>query len=171
MVLFHTYAQGFAWFWNGLAGADFPFARSGRQRAHNRQSESEFRNAGATGFTLTISGSGLPPGATVQMGSSVLATTLVNATEVTALVPAGIIRSPGNLLGEVVNPGGSASGLFSFTVNPQARLSIVTASLLPSGTVGTPYSLALAATGGMAPTKAGPWRVKSSPRTVADHAQ
>jgi uncharacterized protein (TIGR03437 family) len=109
--------------------------------------------AGSAGFTLTISGTGFLPGATVQINGSVLATTFVNAEQVTALVPASIIGSPGYVLGEVVNPGGAASGLFPFKVNPQTRLSILTTSPLPSGAVGTPYSLALAATGGVAPYK------------------
>jgi uncharacterized protein (TIGR03437 family) len=107
---------------------------------------------GSGGFTLTISGTGFLPGATVQMGS-VLTTTFVNTTQLTALVPAGVIGNPGNLLVEVVNPGGEASGIVNFTINPLPRLSILTASPLPPGTVGTPYSLALDATGGTAPYK------------------
>jgi uncharacterized protein (TIGR03437 family) len=112
---------------------------------------------GGPGFTLTINGAGFVSGATVQMGSTVLATTFINSTQLTALVPAALITGLGNLLVEVRNPGGGVSDIFTFTVTPAPKLSILTASPLPSGVVGVPYSLAFAATGGTTPYKS--WTV------------
>ena len=109
--------------------------------------------AGSAGFTLTVNGTGFLSGASVRIGSVLLATTFVNSTQLTALVPASLIGTSGSLLVQVANPGASVSDIFTFTVSPAAKLSILTSSPLPSGTVGTPYSVALAATGGTTPYK------------------
>ena len=108
---------------------------------------------GGPGFTLTVNGGGFVSGATVQMGSTTLATTFINSTQLTALVPANLIAILGNVLVEVRNPGGGDSDIFTFTVTPTPKLSILTASPLPPGVVGVPYSLALSATGGITPYK------------------
>jgi uncharacterized protein (TIGR03437 family) len=111
--------------------------------------------AGGPGFTLTINGTGFVPQSTVNFGCSgtpaFLTSTFVSATELTAAVPADMIASPGNCVLVVDNPQGSVSDFYQYTVNPAARLSILTTSSLPSGTVDVPYSLALSATGGVPP--------------------
>src|SRR5215831_12596781 len=47
--------------------------------------------AGGTGFTLTVNGANFTSDATVQWSTTALSTTVVNATQVTAAVPAGLI--------------------------------------------------------------------------------
>jgi uncharacterized protein (TIGR03437 family) len=112
---------------------------------------------GSGGFTLTVNGVGFVSGAMVEMGGSRLATTFVNATQLTALVPASLIGSVGSILVAVLNPGAGTSDILQFTVSPPAQLSILTSSPLPPGMIGTAYSLVLAATGGMTPYKS--WAV------------
>jgi uncharacterized protein (TIGR03437 family) len=114
--------------------------------------------ASGAGFTLTIDGTGFVPQSTVNFGCSgmqtVLTSTFVSATQLTAVVPATMIASPGNCVLVVYNPQGTgeaASNFYQYTVNPAAKLSILTTSPLPSGTVDVPYSLALSATGGVPP--------------------
>ena len=52
------------------------------------------------------------------------------------------LYSPGSI-------GEAASDFYPYTINPAVRLSILTTSPLPPGTVDVPYSLALSATGGV----------------------
>jgi uncharacterized protein (TIGR03437 family) len=108
---------------------------------------------GSPAFTLTVNGTRFVSGATVQIGSAILPTTFISATQLTALVPASLVGSLGNLLVQVRNPGGGGSDIATFTVSPVPKLSIVTLSPLPPGAVGVPYSLSLAATGGTTPYK------------------
>lgn len=108
--------------------------------------------AGGPGFTLTINGTGFVPQTTVMFGCPIavdVTTTFVSATQLTALIPASLITSPGTCTLGLENP--QASSIYFFTVNPAAKLSILTTSPLPSGTVDVPYSLALSATGGVPP--------------------
>jgi uncharacterized protein (TIGR03437 family) len=111
--------------------------------------------AGTAGFTLTVNGNGFVSGSTVQWNGVALQTTLVSATQLTALVGSSLIASSGTSAITVFSPGGLQSNAVTFTINPQAAgaLSILTASPLPNGAVGVPYSQALSATGGTTPYK------------------
>ena len=111
--------------------------------------------AGAAGFTLTVNGAGFISGSAVQWNGVALQTTLVNATQMTALVGSSLVASSGTANVTVFSPGGLQSNAVTFTINPQATgpLTILTASPLPNGAVGVPYSQALSATGGTTPYK------------------
>jgi uncharacterized protein (TIGR03437 family) len=107
---------------------------------------------GSPGFTLTVSGSGFVNGSTVQWNGSALGTTYVSGSQLNASVLASQIANLGNATVTITNPGGAVSNSLAFTINV-ATLSITTGSPLPVGTVGVPYSQALAATGGVTPYK------------------
>jgi len=64
---------------------------------------------GGAAFTLTIFGTNLISGTTVQWNSSPLSTTFQSTTQLTASVPAFLIASAGNANIRVVNPSGLAS--------------------------------------------------------------
>jgi uncharacterized protein (TIGR03437 family) len=114
-------------------------------------------NAGGPGFTLTINGTGFVPQSSVQFGcndATTLSSTFVSATQLTAFVPASLIVSPGLCYFGVNSPQSSGpvlSPIYTFTLNPAVKLSVLTVSPLPSGTVDVPYTLALSATGGVPP--------------------
>jgi uncharacterized protein (TIGR03437 family) len=108
--------------------------------------------AGTSGFSLTVNGTGFVPGATVWMGST-LETAYVSSTQLIASVPASVVASPGTTLVQVQNPGGVVSNLFTYVIESANKLSVITPSPLPAGTVGVPYSVALAASGGVTPYK------------------
>ncbi|MGB6946303.1 MAG: IPT/TIG domain-containing protein [Bryobacteraceae bacterium] len=114
--------------------------------------------AGGAGFTLTINGTGYVPQSTVTFNCNdaptYLTSTFVSATQLTAFVPASLIASPENCILAVYNPlgtGEAVSDLDTYVINPAVKLSILTTSPLPSGTLDVPYSLALSATGGVPP--------------------
>jgi uncharacterized protein (TIGR03437 family) len=116
--------------------------------------------AGGAGFTLTIDGTGFVPQSSVTFNCgdtpTSLTSTFVSATQLTAFVPGSLIASPANCILAVYSPegtGAAASNFYNYVLNPAAKLSILTASPLPSGTVDVPYSLALSATGGVPPYK------------------
>lgn len=79
-------------------------------------------SAGSLGFVLGLQGSGFVPGSVVQWNGSALATTLVTATQLTAVVPAADISQPGSAQLTVVNPapGGGTSSALSLTIGPPA---------------------------------------------------
>jgi hypothetical protein len=89
--------------------------------------------AGSTGFTLTVNGSGFIAASAVDWNGSPLTTTYVNASQVTAAVPASDLTSAGIASVTVVNPapGGGTSTAASFTINPSNPVPSV-ASLLPT---------------------------------------
>ena len=74
------------------------------------------------GTTLTITGSGFAPGATVTIGGQAAATvSAVTPTQITVTTPAG---PPGNATVLVTNPGGAISGLataFQYSSTPQPQ--------------------------------------------------
>jgi photosystem II stability/assembly factor-like uncharacterized protein len=73
--------------------------------------------AGASGFTLTISGGAFTPTAIVQWNGANLATTYGSATQLTATVPAGDLAAAGTAAVTVVIPGGNVSNPFTFTID------------------------------------------------------
>jgi sugar lactone lactonase YvrE len=76
--------------------------------------------AGAAGFTLQVNGSGFASGDVVQWNGIDLATTFVNAGQLTATVPAGQVLQPGIA---VITVNGLSNSL-TFTVSPPPSLSI-----------------------------------------------
>lgn len=71
---------------------------------------------GSAGFTLTVSGTGFVPGATVDFNHAPLATTFVDNEHLTATVPAANIANAGTIAVTVVNPtaGGGPSNVVYF---------------------------------------------------------
>jgi hypothetical protein len=76
--------------------------------------------AGSAAITLTAIGFGYVPGSQIQWNGTVLATTFISGTHLTAQIPASDLAAPASVLVSVVNPtpgGGQSVGQF-FTVNP-----------------------------------------------------
>jgi uncharacterized protein (TIGR03437 family) len=115
--------------------------------------------AGASGFTMQVTGSGFVTGSIAQWNGSALVTTYLDASHLGASVPASLVATAGTASVTVSNTGGVVSNALTFTVNPATTsgLTIITASPLPNGAVGSPYSQALDATGGATPYKS--WAV------------
>lgn len=89
-------------------------------------------NAGGAGFTLTVNGTGFISTSVVDWNGTPLVTTLVNATQLTALVPVGDLVSGGTISITVVTPapgGGTSPSPATFTVD---NLVAVLASALPN---------------------------------------
>ena len=74
--------------------------------------------AGASPFTLTVTGTNCAPGVVVQWNAQPLATTLVSATQVTAFVQASLFESAGVVPITLVNRNGAGSNQALFTINP-----------------------------------------------------
>jgi hypothetical protein len=71
---------------------------------------------GSAGVTLTVTGVGFAPGATVLWNGTPLATTFVSATQLQALVPAAPLADEGSASVTVMDPGDSGSGGQTFTI-------------------------------------------------------
>ena len=85
--------------------------------------------AGGTGFTLTLTGNNFIAASKVEWNGSSLATTMVNATQLTAVVPASAIATTGIVKVTVFNPapGGGSSTAIPFKI----VAAVVSASLSP----------------------------------------
>jgi 6-phosphogluconolactonase (cycloisomerase 2 family) len=73
--------------------------------------------AGGPAFTLTVNGSGFVQGSQVSFNLNNVSTTLVNSTQLTALIPASAIAIAGNPYVIVSNPDGFASAKVTLPVN------------------------------------------------------
>jgi sugar lactone lactonase YvrE len=78
-----------------------------------------FVAAGGTAFTLTVNGTGFAPASTVMWGTTALATQFVNATQLTAQVPAGDVAGAGTDSVTVLTPapGGGTSNALVFEID------------------------------------------------------
>src|ERR1035441_1898102 len=76
--------------------------------------------AGGPDLPLTVNGSGFVPGSTVLWNGSSLATTFVSANQLTAVVPASLIASPGTASLTLQMPAGSLLGPYPLTVSAAA---------------------------------------------------
>ena len=106
------------------------------------------RPAGSPGFTLTVNGNNFVSGSTVRWNGANRTTTFVNSSRLTAAIPAADIVTSGTASITVLNPGPTSNTL-TFTISP--GLTITTSPSLPQGTVGTPYSQTVTASGGTVP--------------------
>jgi hypothetical protein len=105
--------------------------------------------ASGAGFTLTVNGSRFQPGSTVEwngsLGQPPLATTYVNASQLTVAIPASDIAFAGNANVTVVNPapgfGKSRADTFTITGTLPGDVSFVAPNGNDSnpGTIGEPY--------------------------------
>src|SRR5205814_969886 len=98
--------------------------------------------AGATGFTLTATGTNFVAGSVVQWGGAVRTTTFVSSTQLTAAIPAGDVATAGTDSVTVFSatPGGGTSNAVTFTTNNPAPTAT---SLSPSSAtdIGTAHTL------------------------------
>jgi hypothetical protein len=144
---------------------------------------------GASGFTLSVSGTGFVSGATVDFNGAPLVTTLVDSEHLTAIVPTENIASAGTTAVTVVNPGpggGSSNVVYFQVAAPEATVTFANAANSPlqvpepSGIVAADFNqdgkpdLAIAANvrmyvflgtgdGTFAPTAASPISIPSPP--------
>ena len=98
--------------------------------------------AGSGEFTLTLTGAGFPAGWVVDWNGSLLATTYVSSTELTAMVPAGLVSTAGQDWVWVARPDQEEySRSLSFTLTsapPAAPPPVVTSLSPPSAALGGP---------------------------------
>jgi len=100
---------------------------------------------GSGSFSLLVSGSNFPVGSNVTWNGTILTTTFLSASELTAVVPANLVASPGTVIIAVTGATGSAT--FSVVGPPLA----ITTTSLPGGAVNRAYSQQLSASGGTPP--------------------
>ena len=81
-------------------------------------------SAGAPQFNLVVNGNGFKSGATVSFGGVSVNTTFGSANQLTAVIPATLVRNAGPVAVIVTNPDGAASDPFTFIVNPFSLTSI-----------------------------------------------
>jgi uncharacterized protein (TIGR03437 family) len=78
--------------------------------------------AGASPFTLTVTGTNCAPGVVVQWNAQPLATAFVSGTQVTAFVPSALFEVAGVVPITLVNRNGAASNQSLITINPPAAI-------------------------------------------------
>lgn len=100
--------------------------------------------AGGPAFTLTVNGSGFSTGAVVHWNSTVLATSVVSATQLTAPVLASLIAAPGSAQITVVS-GGITSNAVTFTIVAGPAIGALTPSTASAG--GPAFTLTVTGTG------------------------
>ena len=95
---------------------------------------------GGPAFTLTVNGTGFASGAVVVFDNTSATTTFVSSSQLTAMVPANLIANAHTATVQVSNP--AVSNTVNFPVNSAGGNgpTIITASPLPGGNVGSPYS-------------------------------
>ncbi|HLJ15033.1 MAG TPA: hypothetical protein VKV15_11090 [Bryobacteraceae bacterium] len=104
--------------------------------------------AGGSAFTLTVTGAGFAPDATVQWNGSALTTTFVSATQVTAAVPANLIAATGTATITVISGGGTSSALtisIASLVIPTITLTAIQPTAVPTQSVNIGVQLSGAA--------------------------
>ncbi len=69
-------------------------------------------NAGDPAFTLTVNGSTFNSDAVVKFNGAKMTTTFVTSNQVTAMIPASAIATPGAMPVTVTNPGHAAGGIY-----------------------------------------------------------
>jgi sugar lactone lactonase YvrE len=97
-------------------------------------------SAAGAQFTLSVTGSGFTASSVVDWGPSALTTTFVSSTQLTAVVPASDIASPGTASISVQTPGTSASNALDFEIdsagtNPPPTVSSSSNTVTAGGTV------------------------------------
>ena len=98
--------------------------------------------AGGPQFTLTVNGTNFVSTSTVKWNATVLATTFVSSTQLTATVPTALIATAGTASVTVASCG-ATSGAVTFTI---AATPVITSPLTACGTVGAAFSYTITAT-------------------------
>ncbi len=91
--------------------------------------------AGASGFTLTVNGTGFISGATVQWNSTGLTTTFVSSTQLTAAVATALIATAGSATVTVTESGVTSPGA-PFTIAPGPVITSLSPSTATAGQAG-----------------------------------
>ena len=112
--------------------------------------------AGQGAFTMTVNGSGFfqlqsPQTVTplLQIGSLTLPTTVVNANQITANIPASITAAPQTYTVQVLGPGENASNSVNFQV--VASLFAITTPQMTAAIANSPYDFTFSTRGGFPP--------------------
>lgn len=100
---------------------------------------------GASGFTLTVNGSGFVSGTTVLWNSQALTTTFVSATQLTATVPASLIAIAGTASVTAVYQDLPASNAVQFTISGAPAITQLSPSTVTAGSSG--FTLTITGTG------------------------
>jgi uncharacterized protein (TIGR03437 family) len=95
--------------------------------------------AGGPDVTLSIGGSGFVPGGTAAIGGVSLATTYLDSTKITAVLPASLSAVSGDYWISVRNPDGSLSAGLYFDIQPV--LTSVTPNSAAAGSPTTPVTI------------------------------
>jgi Domain of unknown function (DUF1929)/Calx-beta domain/Galactose oxidase, central domain len=92
---------------------------------------------GGPAFTLTINGDGFVSGSVVRWNGSSRATTFVNASRLTAAIPASDLVTAGSVQVTVLNPGGATSNALAFPIN---AFTVSPVTIAAGGTVTATWS-------------------------------
>ncbi|HOS48099.1 MAG TPA: hypothetical protein PLG57_05655 [Bacteroidia bacterium] len=105
--------------------------------------------AGSSSFTLTVSGSSFISGSIVKWNGTALTTTFVNASQLTAVVPATNISAAGSATVTVFNPtpGGGTSAGITFTISVPVNPTPILTGINPSSAVAGSSSFTLTVSG------------------------
>lgn len=101
--------------------------------------------AGSAGFILTVNGSSFVTSSVVTFGGSDLSTTLVNAGQLTALVPSVQVANAASVPVQVRNPGNVLSNTTNFSVNAAPTLTSINPASVAAG--GPTFTLNVTGTG------------------------
>jgi hypothetical protein len=69
-------------------------------------------NSGDPGFTLTVNGNSFNQDAVINVNGQKQTTTFMTANQLTTMIPASAIATPGTLAVTVTNPGHAAGGIY-----------------------------------------------------------
>jgi IPT/TIG domain len=89
--------------------------------------------AGGSAFQLTVAGSGFVSGAVVQWNGSALATSYVGPTQLSTLVGANLIATPGTANITIQVPGAPLSATTAFPINPPSITTLAPATVSAGG--------------------------------------
>ena len=98
---------------------------------------------GDAGFTMTLTGSGFLSGASATFNGSTVATTFVNASTLTASIPASALLTPGTVNVTVINADSAVSGALPFIIKGGITLTAIN----PSTATQNSKSVSITATG------------------------
>ena len=111
-----------------------------------------------TAVPITLTGTNFVPGADATWAGISLPTTFVSSTQLTSVIPPGLVTTAGSVPITVVNPGpgGGTSGAVSFTITLAGNPPTLTSVLPNSATAGTqtPVSITLKGSGFVAASQA-----------------
>jgi hypothetical protein len=97
--------------------------------------------AGAPQFTMSVTGTNLFNGTTVQWNGQGLATTFVSTTQLTAVVPASAVAAPGAASVSAITQDGVASNSLPFTINAGFTITALSPATANVGSAAFPLTV------------------------------